>query len=312
MAVTHCRFGIAAIEKRRDSAASQNQLCRSRSTKVKTTLYRHATRAARSAARALIIAADWAGDRLEDAVKWAANLIRYLPQRIGRLAATSALAVAGLVTLLPGGVAAWQRGGWRHFAAWLRSCARQGALRVLQLALQVLDIVGLPELFGFLWRLVVRSSPLTGDEAAVASSVLGPAALRYHDVRVAQGGLAELVFRRNGDRAFVAFHTINLPTRGAHRRENLDILLHELVHVLQYERAGSRYFAEALLAQHEEGYGYGGPGGLLLARAQGKRLRDFNREQQAQIVQDYYTYLRHGWDVEPFRPYIEQLRAGEI
>ncbi len=277
-----------------------------------TTLYTTATRAARAVAAAFILAADWAGDRLEDAAKWAANLIRYLPQRIGRLAVTLVLAIAGLVALLPGGVAAWRQGGWRQFVAWLRSCALRGALRVLQLVLQVLDIAGVPELFNFLWRLGVRTSPLTGDEVAVAASVLGPTALRYHDIRVAQGGLAELVFRRNGDRAFVAFHTINLPSRGAHRRENLDILLHELVHVLQYERAGSRYFAEALLAQHEEGYGYGGPGGLLLARAQGKRLRDFNREQQAQIVQDYYTYLRRGWDVEPFRPYIEQLRAGEI
>lgn len=259
-----------------------------------------------------MIAADWAGDRLEDAAKWAANLIRYLPQRIGRLIATSALAVAGLVTLLPGGLAAWRQGGRRQFAVWLRGCARQGVLRVLQLTLQVLDIVGLPELFGFIWRVTTRVSPLTGDEMAVAASVLGPAALRYHDVRVAQGGLLELIFRRNGDRAFVVFHTINLPARGVHRRENLDILLHELVHVLQYERAGSRYFAEALLAQHEEGYGYGGPGGLLLARAQGRRLRDFNREQQAQIVQDYYMYLRHNWDVGPFEPYIGELRAGEI
>ncbi len=278
----------------------------------KSALYTHATRVARSAARGLVIAADWVSDRLEDAAKWAANLIRFLPHRIGRLVVTSALALAGLVTLMPGGVAAWRQGGLRQFTAWLRERARQGALRALQLVLEVLDIAGVPELLGFLWRLVVRASPLTGDEVAVAASVLGPSALRYHDVRVAQGGLAELVFRRNGDRAFVAFHTVNLPARGPHRRENLDILLHELVHVLQYERAGSRYFAEALLAQRAEGYGYGGPGGLLLARAQGKRLRDFNREQQAQIVQDYYLHLRQGWDVSPFQPYIEDLRAGLI
>ncbi len=278
----------------------------------KTTSYTHVTRVARAAAAALISATDWAGDRLEDAARWIANLIRYLPQRIGRLAKTLALGAAGLATFLPGGIRVWRQGGRRHFAVWLRGCAQQGAMRALQLVLQLLDIGGLPELFGFIWRAVTRVSPLTGDEMAVAASVLGPAALRYHDVRVAQGGLLELIFRRNGDRAFVAFHTINLPARGEHRRENLDILLHELVHVLQYERVGSRYFAEALLAQHMEGYGYGGPGGLLLARAQGKRLRDFNREQQAQIVQDFYMHVRHGWDVAPFMPYIEELRSGEI
>ena len=85
------------------------------------------------------------------------------------------------------------------------------------------------------------------------------------------------------------FHTVNLPAAGVHERSNVAILVHELVHVYQYERAGSRYFAEALLAQHEAGYDYGGAAALQLsARARGRHLRDFNREQQAQIVQDYY------------------------
>ncbi|MGQ9840120.1 MAG: hypothetical protein ACUVR4_06255 [Anaerolineae bacterium] len=278
----------------------------------RTMWYAQTARVARRVADILIIAADWVGDRLEDAAGWAAGLIRYLPRRIGRLVMTLLLAVVGLMVLLPVGIRVWREGGRRHFAAWLRARARQGAMRTVQLVLEVLDLLGMPELFGFIWRLTTRVSPLTGAEIAAAATVLGPTALRYHDIRVAQGGLLDLIFRWNGDRAFVTFHTVNLPSRGDHRRENLDILLHELVHVLQYERAGSRYFAEALLAQHEEGYGYGGPGGLLLAWARGKRLRDFNREQQAQIVQDYYMHLRHGWDTGAFLPYIEELHAGEI
>jgi hypothetical protein len=178
--------------------------------------------------------------------------------------------------------------------------------------LQLLDLLGVPELFALLWRAVTRVSPLTGDEITAAASVLGPCALRYQDVRVAQGGILRPIFKGNGGRAFTTFHTVNMPTEGKHQRSNLDIVVHELVHVYQYHRAGSRYFAEALLAQHEEGYGYGGPEGLSRAWSNGKRLCDFNREQQAQIVQDYWVHCRCGWEVSTFEPYIAELREGKV
>lgn len=268
--------------------------------------------AAYSAGRALTGAAGWLADRLEDATKWAVNWVRYLPSRLGRVLLTLAVAAVALLSLLPMGARVWRRGGLAHFTAWLRARVRQGAIRSVQIVLEALDVLGLPEVFGFFWRLVTRVSPLTGAEIAASAAVLGATALRYHDVRVAQGGVLDLIFRRNGQRAFVTFHTVNLPRQGEHRRERLDILLHELVHVFQYERAGSRYLAEALVAQHAEGYDYGGPAGLLAARDHGKRLRDFNREQQAQIAQDYYLCLCRGRDTAAFEPYIASLRAGQI
>ncbi len=279
---------------------------------AKAELTAQASRMARGAGRAVNGGAGWLADRLEDAARWIVNLIRYLPNRVGQLGMTLVLATAGMVMLLPVGVRVWRRGGRTNFGAWLRARVRQGAIRVVQLVLEALDLVGLPEIFGFLWRLITRVSPLTGTEIAAASEVLGSSALRYHDVRVAQGGILSLVFKRNGERAFSTFHTVNLPRQGGHGREHLDIVLHELVHVLQYERAGSRYFAEALVAQYEEGYGYGGSAGLLEAHGHGKRLRNFNREQQAQIVQDYYLHLRDGWDTGAFEPFIAELRAGRL
>lgn len=266
----------------------------------------------RAAGHALAIIAGWLADRVEDLARWAADLIRYLPARLGRMALTLGFAAVGLVAFVPVGIRVWRRGGREHFAAWLRARVRRGALRIVQVALQVLDLLGVPELFGLLWRSLTHASPLTGDEIAAASSVLGPDALRYQDVRVAQGGILRPIFKWNGDRAFAAFHTINLPAEGEHRRANLAILMHELVHVYQYQRAGSSYFAEALLAQHGEGYGYGGTEGLRHAHSCGKRLCDFNREQQAQIVQDYWVHCRLGWEASTFEPYIAELRAGKV
>ena len=266
----------------------------------------------RRAGNGLTAAFGWLGDRIDDFAHWIANLVRLLPVRVGRIGLTLGFAIIGLVMFLPVGVRVWRRGGKSNFAAWLRARARRGGLWTVQLVLQVLDLFGVPELFAFLWRAVTRATPLTGAEIVVATSVMGPLSLRFQDIRVAQDGALRPIFKRNGGRAFATFHTVNLPATGYHERSNVEILLHELVHVYQYERAGSRYFAEALLAQHEAGYDYGGAEALAQARAQGKHLRDFNREQQAQIVQDYYVYRSHGWDTAAFEPFIVELREGKV
>jgi len=264
------------------------------------------------AGNGLTVASDWLGDRIDDFAQWIVNLIRLLPVRVGRIGLTLGFAIIGVVMFLPIGVRVWRRGGRANFAAWFQVRARRGGLRTVQLGLQVLDLFGVPELFAFVWRAVTRATPLTGAEIVAATSVMGPLSLRFQDIRVAQGGVLRLIFRRNGGRAFATFHTVNLPATGYHERSNVEILLHELVHVYQYERAGSRYFAEALIAQHEAGYDYGGVEALQQARTQGKHLRDFNREQQAQIVQDYYVQRSHGWDTIAFEPFIVELRAGQV
>lgn len=263
------------------------------------------------AGHAVEVAADWLADRIEDGGAWLATFVRYLPARLVRIFMTLYVALVGTIKFAPGVVRAARpsKGEVRPFLA---GCARRGAIRAIQLFLEALDLVGMPEIFAFLWRMVTRVSPLTGEEIAAASLVLGPAALRYQDVRVAQGGLLRWVFKRNGNRAFATFHTVNLPEQGYHERANVEIVVHEIIHVYQYERAGSRYFAEALLGQHEEGYNYGGPEGLIAAVAKGKRFADFNREQQAQIAQDYLAALRARTPIAPFEPFIDQLRKGKI
>jgi len=261
---------------------------------------------------AAIAGAGWLGDRVDDLGHWAANLIRYLPARVSRIVLTVGVAIVSIITFLPLAFSAWRHGGQSHFEVWLRARARSGALRAIRFVLQALDLLGMPELFTLLWRIATHVSPLTGAEIDAAASVMGPAALRFHDIRIARGGILGPIFKANKGRAFTTFHMINMPSEGPHRRSNLEILVHELVHVYQYERAGSRYFVEALLAQRTDGYDYGGAERLQEMWAQGRRLRDFNREQQAQLVQDYYVCRRQGQDISAFEPYIAELRAGKI
>ncbi|MGC8782302.1 MAG: eCIS core domain-containing protein, partial [Anaerolineae bacterium] len=237
----------------------------------------------RRGGRAAVGVSGWLGDRLLDVAMWAVNLVRDLPVRIGRLATTLWQGTRS-VALAP--AEAWRaarRGpGLRP---WLAAVPRRAGIWLIVLLFRLLDLVGVPELWNLLMRLAAHVSPLTGEEIGAASAILGPTALRYADVRVAEGGILNLIFKRNQGRAFTTFHTINMPTFGPHHRANFAILLHELVHVYQYERVGGLYVAEAIYAQRTTGYDYGTPDDLQACLANGLCYRNFNREQQAQLVQ---------------------------
>jgi hypothetical protein len=90
-------------------------------------------------------------------------------------------------------------------------------------------------------------------------------------------------------------------------------LMHELTHQWQYQHDGILYLFEAMLAPT---YVYAPPGESPNTALQGfskagKKFRDFNREQQGDIVRDYYwsTKLdganadRAGWDA-----YLKEVR----
>jgi hypothetical protein len=271
---------------------------------------------ARDAGRFLAGAAEWAGERLRDATMWVVNLIRDLPARLARLATTLWEGLAGVVTFIPEAIQALASGGLAGFASWLWEKAKRGGAWVLTLLSRVFDVLGGPELFEFILHLVTKARPLTGEEITAGSSVLGPSAIRWGDVRVSESGLLELVFALNQGRAFVTFHTINLPSG-----ESIDTVVHELTHVYQYEQAGSVYLGQALHAQAARGagaYNYGGPAGLVAAKSSGKHYRDFNREEQAQIAQDYYKYVILGQGTlttderQAYDFFIGELRAGEL
>lgn len=257
-------------------------------------------------------ATNWLAERARDASMWVINLIRDLPARLARLAQTLWEGLSGVVTFIPEAIMALRSGGIRGFAGWLWEKAKRGGAWLLTLVARVFDTLGGPELVEFVTHILTRATPLTDAEKTAAKSVLGPSAIRYDDVRVAESGLLSIIFRLNNGRAFATFHTINLPSTGAHGRSNVAIVVHELTHVYQYEKVGTLYLGQAIHAQATIGYGYGGAAGLQADRAAGKRYRDYNREQQAQIAQDYYTLKSTGGTTADYDPFIAELRAGDL
>jgi hypothetical protein len=183
---------------------------------------------------------------------------------------------------------------------------------------RICDTIYLPRLFEIIWHIFTRVSGLSANEINAASSVLGTHSIRYDSIRVAEGGLLKFIFKLNKLRAFTTFNIINLPSTGSHSRSHLDIVVHELTHVYQYRIVGSIYILQALQAQRTIGYKYGGWQQLEEDWSNGKHFRNYNREQQGQIAQDYYCEviakgllaedpIRHAYE-----PFIDELRNGEL
>ena len=183
---------------------------------------------------------------------------------------------------------------------------------------QVLDVLQVPRLLEFILHLLVNVTQLTAEELEAAGQVLGPNAIDYSAARVGEGRLLPLYFMINRNRATTLFHTILLPSKGRHTRGHLDLFVHELVHVYQFEKVGSLYIWQAIVAQMGVGYRYGGLDGLEERRKDGQTFSDFNREQQGQVAQDYYhdvlekNLASNSRERLAFQPFIEELQQGKL
>jgi hypothetical protein len=105
----------------------------------------------------------------------------------------------------------------------------------------------------------------------------------------------------------------NPPPTGTDSIVDLAWMIHELTHVWQYQHTGVIYVWRALRADLTLGihaYDYGGEQGLREAKASGRRLADFNPEQQGDIARYYYFRLRNGEDTSAWDPYVEELRRA--
>lgn len=104
--------------------------------------------------------------------------------------------------------------------------------------------------------------------------------------------------------AYVSFNTIN------HWHEiSEDVFVHELMHIWQYQHLGSVYALKALYSQSRgNAYDYGGLENLYFAMLQGKKLLEFNFEQQAQIIQDYCL----GKELDMLNPFAESIYLNYV
>lgn len=189
-----------------------------------------------------------------------------------------------------------------------------------KLGTHLFDAFALPELSDSIGRFIKRKSrPLSALELTEAKRVFAHT-LPYDAIHIDEHSyIARIAARLSfaNQMGVATFHTINF-TRPLHcEAGNYDMawLMHELVHTAQMHHIGSRYMGEAIHAQKYGGYSYGTPANLV-----NKKLGDFNREQQAEIVKDYYFFVLFDRPYPVYgkipkglyEPYIEQLRKGEL
>jgi hypothetical protein len=224
----------------------------------------------------------WLGLQLVDKIAGAFERVMHwitrLPERVARLVVGL---WEGVKSLRPWALDWWASlakiSTWVGFLEWLGT-------RILELA----ELLGVGEILETISDfLKFNTRKLTSKERSAAASVFGDS-INFELVRIDSAGLSVWIAKKlkgySEGRPFTTLHTINgLGGLGD------DTLIHELTHVWQYQQVGAVYAFQALHAQNTpEGYDYGGAEGLREARDAGKGFASFNREQQAQIVEDYY------------------------
>lgn len=199
------------------------------------------------------------------------------------------------------------------FLAWLGKSALAVLAWLGRIVTKVLDILLLGEILDFVFQLVKPNQrTLTNDEIKEAKKVFGDA-LPYWQIRVDEWSLiARLgaIFAGSFDMGVTTFHTVNFTRKIDTSAGSYDMvwLIHELAHVSQMENFGIQYIFEALIAQNTGGYYYGG-----IQALPGKKLSDFNREQQAEIAADYYNLVLYGKiDESYFMHLIEEFRDTRV
>lgn len=149
------------------------------------------------------------------------------------------------------------------------------------LGFYILDICLIPDIYRLLARWLIKGlRPLTAEEIDIARNIFGDT-IRYEKVRM--NSRSRFTYRSKAI-AFVTFDIINYTDH-----ISTPVFIHEMVHVWQYTHFGVIYIPKALRAQNsKEGYNYGGVENLYKAMNSGKKLTDFNFEQQGDIIEDYF------------------------
>lgn len=174
---------------------------------------------------------------------------------------------------------------------------------------KVLDICAFPELMDHLWQIVkTNTRDLTTIEENEARSIFRNQ-IDYQKVHIDEASFLAWLgtkLKRCSGMGIATFHTINFNRKlnTAAGSSDMKWLIHELTHVAQMEHTGSQYLVEAFHAQASEGYAY--------RAGEKKHFREYNREQQACIVADYYISRFSGSSTADYDSYIAELRAGAL
>ena len=153
-----------------------------------------------------------------------------------------------------------------------------------EMPLVFLDCLGMPEWFGWMQALFKnKARPLHDYELKLAHEIFQQK-IDFSKVRIDD---ASRVGTHGGKYAFVTYNYINcIGTM------TLPIVIHELVHVVQFQQVGSRYAIRNLIAHLKPlTYDYGGLRKIKEILDAPATLHSLNYEQKADVFSDYCRLL---------------------
>jgi hypothetical protein len=212
------------------------------------------------------------------------------------------------------GLATWVWGGVKGIARWAWNGFLGGLAWVGRLIAKMLDLVGFAELWTLAMNIIKfwSTRTLTAVEEAEARKVFG-GSIAYWQVRIDEQSLIAAIgafFSGGGGMGVTTGHTINFNHKISASPGSSDMawLIHELTHVAQYTHVGLQYMGEAIHAQATGGYAFN-EADLAI-----KNLADFNREQQGDIIRNYYDLVLYGSSpyAADYTKMRDQARSGQF
>jgi len=162
-----------------------------------------------------------------------------------------------------------------------------------------------------------QTTPMSpADEGALITQSLGAARPLLSTERVS----AQYIFGDSLNLDEITVHTSSLFAVGALARVignsinfaessfEMPVLMHELMHCWQYQHGYSLH--DLLCGAIEGDYDYGYEEGLIEAREKQRQLQSFTIEEQAQMIEDYYSRWIAGENVDAWEQYIGCVRLG--
>lgn len=161
-------------------------------------------------------------------------------------------------------------------------------LWIILIPIKLLEIVGLSHLFNFTFHSLTKTRPLSAYEISTLKPIFKES-IDYSIIRINETSnwakIGSKVTKTN-QLGFVWMQTINFtrPISCDRKKSDMSWLVHEMVHIAQFNALGIQYVFEALIAQHIGGYNYGG----IKELKKNNPLNFYNLEQQADIIKDFY------------------------
>ena len=153
---------------------------------------------------------------------------------------------------------------------------------ILESFILLVELLGIGEIYDMLITILKRSAgPLSPAQLQEAIQFYGDNPI-FRKVRIDEKAK---IGTKKWSTAYVSCFTINTgePIKN-------EVLIHELVHVIQYRKYGLRYMTRAIYGQQwGNGYNYGGTKGILDWQTKPNQEKYFfNPEQEAEFITDLY------------------------